>query len=76
MDNRVELNEEALENVVGGTITYTWNGEVGTIGINDYNPFVLVDKAAFIEYYNSVKGTMSDGAILNQLLAKGIAKRK
>ena len=76
MDNRKELSEEMLENIVGGTITYTWDGNSGTIGIDGNNPFILVDKAAFVSYYNSVKGTMSDGAILNQLIADGIAKRK
>lgn len=76
MEKRFEIQDGDLENIVGGKITYTWDGSSGTIGINGNNPFILVDKAAFISYYKSVEGTMSDGAILNNLLSQGIAKRK
>lgn len=76
MENRQEISEEMLDSIVGGKITYTWNGTSGTIGINGNNPYVLVNKSQFVSYYKSVEGTMSDGAILKQLLARGIAKRK
>lgn len=76
MSNREIISEELLDDVNGGKISYTWDGNVGTIGIDGKNPYILVDKAAFVAYYKSVEGTMSDGAILNQLLKKGIAKRK
>lgn len=77
MSDRISITDEDLGNVTGGEITYTWDGSVGTIGINGYNPFVLLDKAAFIEYYNSVKGTgVKESAILSTLLARGIIKKK
>lgn len=76
MDKKYQLSDEELENVTGGKITYTWSSHdnIGTIGLDENNFLILLDKAAFAEYYKSVAGTMSDGAILKQLLAKGIAK--
>lgn len=77
MDKRVELFDDDLDNVTGGKITFTWSSadNIGTIGIDDNNALILLDKGAFLSYYKSVQGTMSDGAILKQLLAKGIAKK-
>ena len=69
--------DDDLDLVTGGAITYTWDGSQGTIGINGNNNFVLLDKNAYISYYNSVKGTgMKESAILSQLLKKGIIKKK
>ena len=77
MSNRQELFDADLENVSGGKITYTWSStdNIGTIGLDGNNKFVLLDKGAFANYYKSVQGTMSDGAILKQLLSMGIIKR-
>ena len=74
MSNRTELSNEELDFVNGGDITYTWNGTSGTIGLDGNNPFILVDKDAYLEYFNKVHGTMTDGDILRYLLAHGIAK--
>lgn len=77
MEKKYQLSEEELVNVSGGKITFTWSStdNIGTIGIDDNNCLVLLDKDAFLSYYSSVKGTMSDGAILKQLVAQGIAKK-
>jgi len=76
MSNREQLLDEELNQVTGGEITYTWNGTIGNIGINGNNPFILLDKAAFISYYNSVKGTgIKESQILNHLLSAGIIKK-
>lgn len=72
---RIELNDQVLEDVSGGNITYTWDGTSGTIGIDGDNRFVLLDKAAFVSYYNSVKGTMKDSQILTNLFNQGIIKK-
>lgn len=75
--SKVAIFDDELDNVTGGKITYTWDGSRGTIGINDNNAFILLDKDAFISYYNSVKGTgIKESAILKNLLAKGIIKNK
>lgn len=78
MGNRVELNDLDLENVNGGQITFTWSSadNIGTIGLDGHNSLILLDKAAFLDYYKSVQGTMTDGAVLKQLIARGIAKKK
>lgn len=79
MSNRIELCDELLNNVTGGKITYTWDesAHIGTIGINDNNPFILLDKDAFVSYYNSVKGTgVTESQVLTALLKRGIIKKK
>lgn len=75
MAGMVELLDDDLIDINGGQITYTWNGETGSIGINGNNPFILVNKDDFVTYYNSVKGTMSDAEILTNLLNKGTIKK-
>lgn len=72
MDKKIRLQDEELENVAGGQITYTWNGESGTIGIGGNNNLVLLDKEAFIAYYKSVEGTKKDSQILTDLFNQGI----
>lgn len=76
MSNRKQLFDDELVDVSGGQITYTWDGSTGTIGMNGRNPFILVNKSAFIEYYNSVKAEgKKDSEILTYLLENGIAVR-
>ena len=73
MSNKIEINDAELNDVAGGQITYTWDGNHGTIGRNGNNRYILVDKAAFIAYYNENKDTMSEATIIKNLLAQGIA---
>ena len=76
MDNKnYELFDEDLDAVSAGQITYTWDGTSGTIGINGYNPFILVDKDGFVEYFKSTEGKLKDSEVLNYLVAKGIIKK-
>lgn len=70
--NIQHLNDDELDLISGGQITYTWDGTSGTIGIGGNNPFILTDFSAFEAYYNSVAHTMSDGDILRNMLAMGI----
>lgn len=76
MSNKIELKDEELDFVNGGDITYTWNGTSGTIGINGDNRFILVDKDAFVSYYNEVHGKVTEGEALAYLLRSGIAKKR
>jgi len=76
MKDRVQISEEFLEDIVGGQITYTWNGTSGTIGINGNNPFILVNKQGFIDYYNENRGKKKDSEILQHLIDVGIAKKR
>lgn len=70
--SRQELLDEELDAVSGGKITYTWNGTIGSIGINGNNPYILLDKDAFGAYYMKVKDTMGETKILKNLLKMGI----
>ncbi len=73
---KMELHDDELDLVTGGDITYTWNGTSGTVGINGNNPFILVNKPAFVTYLNKVHGTMTDAEILTNLLAQGVIKKR
>ena len=70
--NSGEVSDEALENVAGGAITYTWDGNQGSLGINGNNPYTLKDKDAFLEVYNEMFGKASDTKIIDVLYEKGI----
>lgn len=72
---RIEIENSELENINGGEITYTWDGTQGTIGINGYNNFILLDKDAFGNYYSEVKDYMPEVEILKNLYAMGIIKK-
>ena len=73
-DKDILLDEE-LDNVTGGKITYTWDGSIGTIGINYNNPYILLDKDAFGAYYAKVKDDLPETQILRNLLSMGIIKK-
>lgn len=71
-----KLQDDDLDLVSGGQITYTWDGSSGTIGMDGFNPFALLDMDGFVAYYNSVHGTMSDAEILTNLMAQGIIAKR
>lgn len=75
MSNRHEINEEQLGNISGGAITYTWDGETGSLGLNGVNKYMLLDKDAFLEVYNELFGKVSDADIICELREKGIIKK-
>lgn len=72
---KMQLNDDELDLVNGGDITYTWNGTSGSIGIDGKNVFKLINKDGFVTYYNSVHGKLSDAEILTNLIKKGYVKR-
>lgn len=72
MCSRIEIKGAELKDINGGKITYTWDGTEGSIGINGYNNFKLLDKDAFGEYYTEHKDSMDEVDILRNLYAMGI----
>ncbi len=74
MSDKREIRDEELDNVTGGVIKYTWDGNQGRIGIGDNYNFILVDMNAYGEYYSTHKGTISDKQILRDCLARGIIR--
>ena len=74
MSNRIELNDEILEDVVGGNLTYTWFGGEGTCGLNNNNKWHFKDKELFESFMVDcmrVKG-MTDVDTMKAMLAAGI----
>jgi len=73
MSNRTMIDENSLEEIVGGNITYTWRNGTGTCGLNGNNTYTFSDKTAFLnavkQYYT--KG-MSDQELLNKLIGAGV----
>ena len=76
MSNREVINDEFLDNISGGAVTYTWDKEAkqGSLGINGNNPYILLDKDAFLAVYNELFGKVSDAAIVRTLREKGIIR--
>ncbi len=74
MSDRIEIKDELLGDITGGAITYTWDGNQGSLGINGNNPYILLDKQAFLAVYNELFGKVSDAQIVRTLREKGIIK--
>ncbi len=72
MSDKIELNDEQLDEVTGGAITYTWNGTEGSLGMNGNNRYKLLDKGAFLKVYNEMFGKYSDAEIIRELRSQGI----
>lgn len=73
MGNRVELNEEFMDNVVGGKITFDWDGKVGHCGLNGDKSYTFNDKKAFVNFaVDAHNKGVSDSECLSQMVAAGI----
>ena len=75
MADRIAINEEQLDDINGGAITYTWDGSQGSLGMNGKNIYTLLDKNAFLKVYNEMFGKASDAEIIKTLRAQGIIKK-
>ena len=75
MSDRSIINDEQLDNVSGGKITYTWDGSEGTLGMNGNNKYKLLDKSKFISIYNEMKDDYSDADIIRELREQGVIKK-
>ena len=74
MSNRIQLDDEMLEDVVGGNLTYTWFGGQGTCGLNNNNKWKFTDKVKFESFMKDCMQNkkMSDVDTLKAMLAAGI----
>ena len=75
MSDRIEIEDELLDNIDGGAITYTWDGNQGSLGVNGNNPYQLVDKSKFLEIYNDMFGKYNDAEIIKELKKQGVVKK-
>ena len=67
MSKRMIINEEQLDSVTGGKITYTWDGSQGSLGMNGVNKYILLDKNAIIKVYNEMSSDYNDAEIIRAL---------
>ncbi len=74
MSDRIQINDEQLDEINGGAITYTWDGQQGSLGINGNNGYVLLNKGAFLSVYNEMFGKYTDTQIIKELRNRGIIK--
>ena len=70
----IRVDDEMLDNVVGGNLTYTWFGGQGTCGLNNNNKWGFTDKEAFETMMKDcmINKGMTDIDTLKALLSAGI----
>ena len=56
MSNRVELNDELMESVIGGTITFDWDGSVGHCGLNGDKSYTFTSRGDLIAFCKVCSG--------------------
>ena len=74
MSEHVRIDEELLDEVVGGNLTYTWFGGQGTCGLNNNNKWKFTNKELFESFMKDCmqnKG-MTDVETLKAMKAAGI----
>lgn len=73
MANRIQLNDDAMENVVGGNITFDWNGKVGHCGLNGDKSYTFSSRSAFVAaVMQCYQEGLSDAECLQRLIANGV----
>lgn len=73
MSDRIELNEELLEDVVGGTITFDWDGKVGHCGLNGDKSYSFDSRDRFIAFVKQChRNGLTDAECLQALIQNGI----
>ena len=72
MSNRVQINEEALEKITGGNITFDWNGAEGHCGLNGDKSYSFDNRTTFVSaVMQCYQAGMTDVQCLNELIANG-----
>ena len=74
MAEHILIDEELLDEVVGGNLTYTWFGGQGTCGLNNNNKWKFSDKVKFESFMQDClqNKKMSDVDTLKAMLGQGI----
>lgn len=72
--SREMLNDESLDKVVGGALSYRWRKATkGQVGVNGNYTHVFTDKAAFeAKVGECVAQGMTDVEMMDELIAAGI----
>ncbi len=73
MAERIQLNDEILESVSGGNITFTWRYGKGTCGLNGDYSYSFDDRNAFLAKIKECYANgMNDSQTIDALVAAGI----
>lgn len=73
MSTRFELDDNMLESVAGGNITFTWRYKKGTCGLNGDYSYSFDDRDAFLAKIKECYGNgMNDTETIDALLDAGI----
>lgn len=73
MSDRIKLNEEMLEEVIGGTITFDWDGRNGHCGLNGDKSYNFDSREEFIAAVKQChRDGLTDAECLQSLIQNGI----
>lgn len=73
MAERIQLNDEMMETVTGGNITFTWRYERGTCGLNGDYSYSFDNREQFLgKIKECYANGMNDAQTIDALLAAGI----
>ncbi len=68
MGDRIELNDEILETVAGGNITFDWDGKVGHCGLNGDKSYTFNSRSEFVAaVVKCYQAGMTDAECINKL---------
>ena len=71
--SREMLNDEVMNDVVGGKITFDWDGATGHCGLNGDKSYTFTNNQRFLEYaFKCYQQGMSDAACLQGMVDEGI----
>ena len=71
MGDRIQIDDNTLDNVVGGKVTYTWGNGHGTCGLNGNNKYKF-DSLEKFETFVNAHPDLRNGYLLDAMLDAGI----
>ena len=73
MADRVMLNDDMMGSVVGGNITFDWDGKVGHCGLNGDKSYTFDSRSEFVNAVTACyKEGLSDSECLQRLIDNGV----
>ena len=76
MANRVQLNDEVLEAVSGGNITFDWDGKNGNCGLNGDKSYSFTSRNEFVSaVVQCYQAGMTDAECFDKLVQDGVVKK-
>lgn len=77
MSNRSLIDENALEAVYGGNITFDWDGKNGNCGLNGDKSYSFDNRTTFVNaVIQCYQAGMTDVECFDKLVQDGVVKKK